>query len=272
MECPHCHSQVSSHSKHCKRCGGAIPSGQYLLDECGVVEPVSESRAAATPASSTAAVRVAGRYRFARLGDRFIAFLLDTVLLFGLFAVVDAWAFMRWSTLDGAELQLTAASLVIAIALNTTILFLYGWLLEAACGATFGKALVGIRIVRTTECGSLSACAVRNVLRIVDGLGFYLVGAAVACCSDARQRVGDMCAHTAVVEEGFGIGIRITALLLWIATLTGAGWAVPRLCSVDTALRPPYLSQVVVRIGRTPNSAYFNTAGFILEVHSSTKP
>jgi uncharacterized RDD family membrane protein YckC len=269
MECPHCHSQVSSHSKHCKRCGGAIPSGQHLLDECGVIE----SKPAATRAPSTPApVRGAGRYRFARLGDRFIAFLLDTVLLFGLFAVVDAWAFMRWSTVDGAELQVTAASVVIAMMLNTTILFLYGWLLEAACGATLGKALVGIRIVRTTECGSFSACAVRNVLRIVDGLGFYLVGAAVACCSDVRQRVGDICAHTAVVEEGFGIGIRVTALVLWIATLAGAGWAVPCICSDNISAHPKYLSQVVLRIGRTANSTYCNIAGFTLDVHPSTTP
>jgi uncharacterized RDD family membrane protein YckC len=267
MECPHCHSQVSSHSKHCKRCGGAIPSGQYLLDECGVIE----SRPAGTPAHSTP-IRGAWRYRFARLGDRFIAFLLDTVLLFGLFAVVDAWAFMRWSTVDGAELQVTTASLVIAIMLNTTILFLYGWLLEAACGATLGKALVGIRIVRTTECGSLSACAVRNILRIVDGLGFYLVGAAVACCSDVRQRVGDICAHTAVVEEGFGIGIRMTALTLWIVTLAGAGWTVPRICSANISVHPKYLSRVVLRIGMTTNSTYCNIAGFTVDVRPSTMP
>jgi len=270
MECPHCHSQVSSHSKHCKRCGGAIPSGQYLLEECGLIEPKP-----AAPASSTSSpVRGAGarRPRFARLGDRFIAFLLDAALLFGPFAVVDAWALMRWSTFDSAELQLTTASLVIAMTLNTTILFLYGWLLEAACGATLGKVLMGIRIVRTTECSSLSACAVRNVLRIVDGLGFYLVGAAVACCSDVRQRVGDICAHTAVVEQSFGIGIRMTALVLWILTLAGAGWAVPRICSANISSHPRYLSQVVVRIGRTTNSAYLNVAGFTLDVHSSTNP
>src|SRR5260370_1857619 len=41
MDCPHCHSQVSSHSNHCKRCGGAIPSGQYLLEECGLTKPTS---------------------------------------------------------------------------------------------------------------------------------------------------------------------------------------------------------------------------------------
>ncbi|HXJ86766.1 MAG TPA: RDD family protein [Candidatus Binatia bacterium] len=271
MECPHCHSQVHSRAKHCKRCGGAIPSSQYLLEECGLTDPASPA-APTKPARSSSPVGANARYRWARLGDRFIAFVLDISLLFGLFAIVDASVFMRWGMFDGNELQFTAASLLIATMLNTTMLFLYGWLLEAAFGATLGKALVGIRIVRTTDCGCLSACAARNVLRIVDGLGFYLVGTAVAACSNVRQRIGDICAHTAVIEEKFGIGIRLTAIVLWIATLAGAGWAVPRICSENKSVPTRYLSQVVIRVGRTDNSAYLRIAGLTLDVHSSTTP
>jgi uncharacterized RDD family membrane protein YckC len=269
MECPYCDSKISVHSKRCNSCGKAIPSGQYLLEESGVIEPAP----AATPASPSAIpARNPVRYRFARLGDRFIAFVLDTVLLSGLFAVMDAWAIMRWGTFDGTELQLTTAALVIAITLNATLLFLYGWLLEAGLGATLGKALVGIRIVRTSDRSPLSASALRNVLRIVDGLGFYLVGAVVAACSSVRQRIGDILAHTAVVEGNFGIGIRLTAIVLWIATLAGAAWAVPRLCLTNNPAHSGHLSQVVVRIGRTDNSAYFRIAGFTVDVHSPPRP
>lgn len=267
MECPHCHSEIRSNVKHCKRCGGAIPPGQYLLEECGLTDPATPAVAPAKPSSPA---RSSNRFRFARIGDRFIAFVLDIAILFGLFSVVDAWVFMRWGLLDGSELQLTAASLVIAITLNAAILFLYGWLLEAVCGATLGKALVGIRIVQTAERGSFSAAAVRNVLRIVDGLGFYLVGTAVAACSEVRQRIGDICAHTAVVEESFGIGIRVTAMVLWIATLAGAGWAVPRICTANQSVHTRYLSQVVVSVGKTENSAYLRVAGLTLDVHSSS--
>lgn len=266
MECPHCHSQINPQAKHCKRCGGAIPAAQHLLEECGLIEPTEEVSSAKR--ASPATMRNNGQCRFARLGDRFIAFALDIALLFGLFAIVDAWAFMRWGTFDGAELQLSTASLLIAITLNAAILFLYGWLLEAACGATLGKVLVGIRIVRTTQCGALSACAVRNLLRIVDGLGFYLVGTAVAACSEVRQRIGDIAAHTAVVEQRFSIGIRLAAVVLWIATLAGAGWAVPRICEVNHGLHTRYLSRVIVRIGRTGNTAYFRIGAFTLDIHS----
>ncbi len=266
MECPHCHSEVGTHAKHCKRCGGAIPASQHLLEELGLAETAAPVRT--TTAPSPAPTRSKSSYRFARLGDRFIAFVLDIALLFGLFAVVDAWAFMRWGRFDGNEMQLSAACLVIVIALNAAILFLYGWLLEAAFGATLGKILVGIRIVRTSPCGALGACAIRNVMRIVDGLGFYLVGTAVAACSNVRQRIGDICAHTAVIEEKFGIGFRIAAVVLWIAILGGAGWAVPRICAVNHPVSTRYLSQVIVRIGKTGNTAYLSVGGFTFDLHS----
>lgn len=264
MECPHCHSQIGTHAKHCKKCGGVIPSSQHLLEECGLAEPVpSANSGAPAPAAS----RSAGRYRFARLGDRFLAFALDTALLFGLFAIVDAWAFMRWGIFDGTELQLSTGALLIIVSMNAAILFLYGWLLEAACGATLGKILVGIRIVRTAPCGAWSACALRNLLRIIDGLGCYLIGTAVAGCSSVRQRIGDICAHTAVVEESFGIGARAAAIVLWIATLAGAWHAVPIICSVNAGVPTRYLRQVAVRVGRTGNSAYLKIAGFTVDFH-----
>ena len=266
MECPNCHSQVTSHAKHCKRCGRVIPSSQYLLEECGLSDPASSPSPTKPPSPSPA--RTAARPRFARLGDRFLAFALDIALLFGLFAIVDAWVFMRWGAFDGTELQLTFASLVIVVTLNAAVLFLYGWLLEAACGATLGKVLVGIRVVRTRECSALSACAMRNLLKIVDGLGFYLVGAVVAACSEVRQRIGDICAHTAVIEERFGIAAQITAIVLWVATVAGAVWTVPTICSTNHPIPTHYLSQVVVRIGIKGNSAYLRIGDFTLDVHS----
>lgn len=206
-------------------------------------------------------------YRMATLGNRFVAFVLDTLFLFGIFIVVDAWAFMRWATVDGTELRLTAASLAVAGLLNALILFAYGWLLEAGFGATVGKAIVGIRVVRYTERHPLSALAIRNLLRVVDGLGFYLVGALVAGCSGLKRRIGDLCAGTAVVEEEFGVGIKSLAVGLWVLVLAGAIWAVPRICAGSTATQPPrFLGRVVVKVGTTEKSAYFQVARLRIDV------
>ena len=174
------------------------------MEESGIIKPTARMTAAAPVVARNAASP-----RFAKLGDRFIAFVLDIVVLFGVFASVDAWIFMRWGTVEGTELSLTTASLLMVAALNTMILFAYGWLLEASFGATLGKALVGIRVVRTGQRGAIAASAVRNLLRIVDGFGFYLVGAMVASCSSYGQRLGDHCAGTAVVEEDFSAAMKM---------------------------------------------------------------
>lgn len=265
MECPFCQSQTAANAKYCDVCGEAIPPGQHLLEESGVVEP--EEQVSPVLTTPTPAIHASRHYRFASLGDRFVAFVLDTALLFGLFAVVDAWAFLRWSTVQGFELQLTTASLLVAFGLNSVLLFLYGWLSEAACGATLGKAMVGIRVVGTSHRGPLAACAIRNVLRIVDGLGFYLLGTVVASCSGIRQRIGDIYAHTAVIEESFGRAVRITAVVLWVAIVGAASWAVPRICSQNPALPMPYLNQTIVRVGKTANSAYFRVENVAIDVH-----
>ena len=205
-------------------------------------------------------------FRMATLGDRLIAFALDCTFLFGVFAIVDAWAFMRWGIVDGTELKLTLAALLVAESLNAAIFFLYLWLLEASCGATLGKAMVGIRVVQTTERNPLAALAIRNLLRVVDGLGFYVVGALVAGCSRIHRRLGDICAGTVVIEEHFGYTIKITALVLWTAVLAGAVWCVPRICKTNAALPSRYLNQVVVQVGRSEKSAYFTAASFHVEV------
>lgn len=265
MECPHCHRQTDPYRARCDCCGAVIPPAQHLLEESGVVEPtVTESRL-------TTDLEEEGTdlFRMASLGDRFIAFALDGVFLFGVFAVVDAWAFMRWGMVEGWELKLTTASLLMAQFLNAAILFTYLWLLESSFGATLGKAMVGIRVIRTAERNALAAFAIRNAMRLVDGFGFYLVGAVVAGCSRFRRRLGDICACTVVVEEEFGYAVKVLAAVLWVGVLAGAVWLVPRICAKNTAAHSRFFNQVVVRVGRTEKSAYLKVAGLKFGVELS---
>ena len=269
MECPHCYRQIKAEAKSCPACGGYIPPGQHLLDAAGLTEGETP-KIAATAASSRS-----GCYapRLAKLGDRFNAFVLDTIVLFGLFAMADAWIFMRWSSFDNAELSLTAASLLAVLMTNAAIFFIYTCVLEASCGATVGKVIVGIRVVRTGRRGALSAAAIRNLLRFVDAVGLYVIGAIVAGCSPWRQRLGDLSAGTMVVEEQFGPVSRVVATVLTAGVLCGASWAVPRICVQEGANQhPPYLNQVVVRVGRTDRTAYFRVARLQFDVQLEPKP
>jgi len=262
MQCPHCHRQTKPRVKNCPSCGGYIPTGQHLLEDAGIIEA-----ALSTATEARVPERKGSEPRVANLGDRFAAFVLDMVTLFGAFAIMDAWIFMRWGAVEGVELNLTGGALLLAGTLNALVLFAYGWLLEACFGATLGKALVGIRVVRTGERSALSAAAIRNLLRIVDGFGCYILGAMVAGCSAHRQRLGDLCAGTAVVEAEYSTTRKVAALALWIAMLAGAGWSVPRICSENNArARGRYLNQIVVQVGRTENSAYFRIARLKFEI------
>jgi uncharacterized RDD family membrane protein YckC len=72
---------------------------------------------------------------------------------------------------------------------------------EAATGMTLGKRIVGIRVVgEDGEQLTYGAAVVRNLLRVVDALFFYLVGGLFALTSPRCQRLGDRAAHTLVIR------------------------------------------------------------------------
>lgn len=79
----------------------------------------------------------------------------------------------------------------------------YGVVFEATIGATPGKLAAGIVVI--AEDGGragLGGVVVRNLLRAVDGIGFYFVGFVVLAMSSRRQRLGDKLGDTAVVRRG----------------------------------------------------------------------
>jgi uncharacterized RDD family membrane protein YckC len=85
--------------------------------------------------------------------------------------------------------------------LITVLIWLaYMTYMEGTRGASLGKRLTGIRVIKAD--GSpmdLTAALARNFLRIVDGFAFYLVGVLLAMSSPRRQRLGDRAAGTVVV-------------------------------------------------------------------------
>jgi uncharacterized RDD family membrane protein YckC len=74
--------------------------------------------------------------------------------------------------------------------------------MEGYLGQSVGKMLLGIKVVREDngEVPGIKGAAIRAVLRIVDGIFFYLVGFIAVLASQKNQRLGDMTAHTLVVR------------------------------------------------------------------------
>ncbi len=122
---------------------------------------------------------------------RAAALLVDGTIagvLFGLIFAATTLMFVRFSLVAGWALPVVYLGYYVAF--------------EGVYGRTPGKRLLGLVVVRRdgSAC-DLRAAAIRNVLRVVDGAVFYLVGAVVAVLTGDDRRIGDHVAGTAVVRE-----------------------------------------------------------------------
>jgi len=80
--------------------------------------------------------------------------------------------------------------------------FGYFIVMEAMWGATLGKMLFRLHVVKTDGSPiSWSESVIRNLLRIIDGLFSYLVGAILIWNSPLHQRLGDRAAKTVIVRR-----------------------------------------------------------------------
>ena len=134
---------------------------------------------------------------------RFVAVLLDAVIVFfpagiivGLLSGGGYTETGYGSANAGIDVGGNAMWLLLALGLG------YYVFCEAATGATLGKYMVGIHVIgEDGEHLTFGASLVRNLLRLVDCLFFYLVGGIFALTSPHGQRLGDRAAHTLVVRR-----------------------------------------------------------------------
>jgi uncharacterized RDD family membrane protein YckC len=140
------------------------------------------------------------QYEFASLFRRFIAFFLDTLFLIIPPAVVIA----LFVTVQDFPRDPLRIMLTVALTLGFYFIggFLYHSLLEGLFGATLGKKVCGIVVLKAdfTRCG-LSAGFLRNLMRIVDAFFYYLIAAISMAATLKWQRLGDMVARTVVVRK-----------------------------------------------------------------------
>lgn len=87
-----------------------------------------------------------------------------------------------------------------AVILGWTLYYYFA--LESGDGQTVGKKLLKLRVVRADgRPAGMREIAVRTVLRVVDGIGAYIVGLIVMLATgQRRQRLGDLAAGTIVVD------------------------------------------------------------------------
>lgn len=167
-------------------------------------EPLDTDVAIETPEHIVFRHRVAGPAR------RFLAYAIDLLVCYGVFAIVGVVVLLAsvgaGQVVDAAKDGFAAAAGILLV-----LLFVIQWVYFAALegwrGTTPGKAALGLRVV--TAVGrpvAFSAAALRNVLRAADALPLaYFAGllsfAGLVSMSVTRrfQRLGDLVAGTMVV-------------------------------------------------------------------------
>src|SRR5262245_62101317 len=142
-------------------------------------------------------------FKVAGLGSRFLAWLIDFCLIVFLILVV---------AMLGQVYELAREGVGFAVAMVGTFLIQWGYFLLFEWlwhGQTPGKRLIGIRVIDQEGTSiSFGQAAVRNVLRVADGLPLlipdavpvmYGVGFLVAAANRDQRRLGDLAAGTLVI-------------------------------------------------------------------------
>ena len=147
------------------------------------------------------------RRSLAGIGSRFIAGCLDNLLillmylfLFLLFLLVGGINVFDNVGVSGAAERWALVGIILVA---FSIYWGYYAMFEALTnGQSPGKKYMKIRVVQIEGQGiSLHSIAIRNLLRVVDGIGFYAVAGIVMFVTMKVQRLGDLAAGTVVISE-----------------------------------------------------------------------
>jgi len=194
-----------------------------------LVAPEATQVTRGSDAAPPQALQQAAAPEIARLGDRFLAQAVDALVGVGVFFFVGDLIAPRFGggTANGFDLSGWPATVVIAIV--AVIMLAYFILAEHWTGATLGKVVAGIRVL--TPGGQhidLRASLYRNLMRIIDVVLFYLVGAIAILATTRRQRLGDIVAHSVVVVRNTSrasqVGALVAALAVFLGGIAGGNW------------------------------------------------
>ncbi len=195
-----------------------------------------------TDAPPPQALHQAAAPEFARLGDRLLAQVVDVLVWFGVSFFVGSIIASRFGGGTATGFDLTGWPAIVSFIFDVLAILAYFVLAEHWTGATLGKVVAGIRV--QTPGGQridLRASLYRNLMRIIDGVGVYLVGAIAVLATTRKQRLGDMVAHSVVVQRDYNrasqVGALVAALTVFLGGIGGGNWVLHR--GAGAARTPP---------------------------------
>jgi len=147
-------------------------------------------------------------YDVAGIGSRFLAALVDSIIILLSQIIVFATLFFVLSSIYGNLDDLDDSLMAWLMALIGLIAFgmLWGYYIFFELlwnGQSPGKRWVGLRVIRTDGTPiTLSETIIRNLVRLVDFLpAYYGLGVVIMFINDQARRLGDLAAGTLVIRD-----------------------------------------------------------------------
>lgn len=133
-------------------------------------------------------------YQPASIFYRLIAILIDQILI----TIASIYIYQYLFSGDIYHIQLTDKMFIYFSLLN----FFYFLLLESVFKKTIGKKIFNLEIMRSDNIkpGFINIL-IRNIIRPIDMIGFYLLGFVFVVFTLKNQRLGDILAKTYVVRS-----------------------------------------------------------------------
>ena len=150
--------------------------------------------------------QIALSYSIAGIGSRGAAAAIDTLISFAILAALTVILLIAANHMGPRPAKAPPSSAwVLAFYFIAQFVVMWGYyvIFEGIWdGQTPGKRIMKLRVVRDGGFSvTFGASAVRNLLRVVDAFGVYLVAIVVALMNSSRKRLGDIVAGTFVVKE-----------------------------------------------------------------------
>jgi len=198
-KCALCGTPSSPGAQYCAACGAMLTAKRAEASE--QLPPGSQE----SPTYRAPAYYTGSSTPYQGVAIRFVAILIDYLIIgviAGILTVPLLVAALAINVTNGTLSAVSAGPLVALSVVGIIVWFLYFTLLEGRYGQTIGKMALNIKVVREADRGPIDygEAAVRTVLRIIDGLFDYLIGAIFIWTSEEKQRLGDRVAHTVVVS------------------------------------------------------------------------
>jgi uncharacterized RDD family membrane protein YckC len=218
---------------YCPQCGVNNDRGETSCYICGAALPSIAAPSQPAGRGGRAKSAAVAAERQATVGDRALALIFDRLLIGAILMIIAAW---YTSGSGGIDPSATSAALG-GLGIFAGVMLVYHVILEAAVGTTLGKAMMSL-VVRAGDRGRFVGVLLRNLLRLVDSVGFYLLGFLFAMFTARGQRVGDLVGDTVVMERPPNQKLRAGLMVLWAILIGASIWFAWALCPTCTVVMP----------------------------------